>query len=143
MMALTVVGCVTSESFVERVGSVAKQILTDGRTNLSEDIFEQLTLLRVNRKLFTDVFPKISNFRSLLAQHSLDDIDQFDQYFPEDKFDQPREVAAPIAPTEGLVVDDDDGDDDDDDDDDDDIEADVMSGGIAASGDGRAEEDNY
>ena len=44
---------------------------------------------------------------------------------------------------QGLVVDDDDGDDDDDDDDDDDIEADVMSGGIAASGDGRAEEDNY
>ena len=77
---------------------------------------------------------------SVLALQSFDDIDQ---YFPEDKFDQPREVAAtaaPTAPIEVLVdggnVDDDDGDDDDDG-----IEADVMSGRTA--GDGRVDDDEY
>ena len=53
-MALCTLGCLTSESFVERMGSAAKKVMSADRTSLGDDLFEQLTLLRMNSGLFTN-----------------------------------------------------------------------------------------
>ena len=39
-----------ASSFCERINSVAKQVLTEGRTSLSEEELEMVVVLRVNKK---------------------------------------------------------------------------------------------
>ena len=66
-------------------------MMSADRTSLGDDLFEQLTLLRMNSGLFTDHFPKIDNFPAFAAQTA------FKELFPVGGFDQP-EIAQSAPP---------------------------------------------
>ena len=67
-----------ASSFCERINSVAKQVLTEGRTLLSEEELEMVVVLRVNKKFMAymkEKHPRLSGHaprpcRSLISSSS-------------------------------------------------------------------------
>eukprot|EP00729_Bicosta_minor_P026858 gene26858-7094_t len=60
-LALSMLTGLMSSSFVERVNSAAKDVMTHCRTSMADDLLELSTLLRVNKTFIEqcrDIFPE-------------------------------------------------------------------------------------